>query len=569
MEIKPLDQTIKNLLEGAFHKIPRFQRPYSWDRENVEDFWNDAIVADDPDYFIGSFVLYSAKGVTDVLYVVDGQQRLTTITLLLASTRDALHDMGFKPLAAGVQKLIEREDINNELQFVLDSETPYPYLQEQIQKYGERDDPGELGGEEKALKAAYDFLSGQIRKALESIDTDSTIAEKNKLEEKRAKLIGIRDKILRLQLISVQLSSDDDAYLIFETLNTRGKDLTVSDLVKNHLTRLLKPTHKGVDTTKDKWNGILELFDRSESDININRFLHHSWLSRKPYTTEKKLFKEIKKAVDQKSAREFLDTLVSDANLYRLVLEPDSFKWGKTERVVADSIQALNVFRVVQPVPMMLSLVREYRNEGITLKQTKAVFRSMENFHVQFTAVTSQRTGGGTAFMYALSARQLLEAQSKDERAQVIKEFVGKLRDRVPSYDEFEAAFAEIRFTDDNTRQRQLVRYLLRRIDEYLRTGTPPNYDVMTIEHLAPQKPLSNATATPDAVGMMGNLLLVTEELNKNLANKAFGEKIKILKKSDVLLDDSLKNASKWDDSTIENRSKALAKLCYEKVFKV
>ncbi len=569
MEIKPLDQTIKNLLEGAFYKIPRFQRPYSWDRENVEDFWNDAIVADDPDYFIGSFVLYSAKGVTDVLYVVDGQQRLTTITLLLASTRDALHDMGFKPLAAGVQKLIEREDINNELQFVLGSETPYPYLQEQIQKYGEGDDSGELGGEEKALKAAYDYLSGQIRKALESIDTDSTIAEKNKLEEKKAKLIGIRGKILRLQLISVQLSNDDDAYLIFETLNTRGKDLTVSDLVKNHLTRLLKPTHKGVDTTKDKWNGILDLFDRSESGININRFLHHSWLSRKPYTTEKKLFKEIKKAVDQNSARKFLDTLVSDANLYRLVLEPDSFKWGKPERVVADSIQALNVFRVVQPVPMVLSLVREYRNEGITLKQTKAVFRSMENFHVQFTAVTSQRTGGGTAFMYALSARQLLEAQSKDERAQVIKEFVGKLRDRVPSYEEFEAAFAEIRFTDDNTRQRQLVRYLLRRIDEYLRTGAPPNYDVMTIEHLAPQKPLSNATATPDAVGMMGNLLLVTEELNKNLANKAFGEKIKILKKSDVPLDDSLKNASKWDNSTIESRTKALTKLCYEKIFKV
>ena len=94
LEIKPLDLTVKNLLETGFYKIPRFQRPYSWDRENVEDFWEDAIHADDPDYFIGSFVLYRAKDDPDLLFVVDGQQRLTTITLLLAAIRDALHDLG-------------------------------------------------------------------------------------------------------------------------------------------------------------------------------------------------------------------------------------------------------------------------------------------------------------------------------------------------------------------------------------------------------------------------------------------------------------------------------------------
>ena len=59
MEIKPVDQTVEKLLKSAFYKIPRFQRPYSWDRENVEDFWNDAVTADDPDYFIGSFVVYN------------------------------------------------------------------------------------------------------------------------------------------------------------------------------------------------------------------------------------------------------------------------------------------------------------------------------------------------------------------------------------------------------------------------------------------------------------------------------------------------------------------------------
>jgi len=302
MEIKPLDLTVKSLLETAFYRIPRFQRPYSWDRENVGDFWADAILAEDPDYFIGSFVLYREKGDPDVLFVVDGQQRLTTITILLASVRDALHDLEFEALAGAVQKLIEREDINSHLRFMLDSETPYPYLQEQIQKYPEKGSEEAIGSEQEALASAYTFLLDKVKGAVSSVDADTTISDEKKRDEKKRKLIDIRDRVLRLQLITVQLGAEDDAYLIFETLNTRGKDLTVSDLVKNHLTRLLRPRHKGVDLVKHKWDGLLDDFARSEVEININRFLHHAWLSRRPYITEKKLFKEIKRNVDKKTA---------------------------------------------------------------------------------------------------------------------------------------------------------------------------------------------------------------------------------------------------------------------------
>lgn len=133
MIIKPTDRTIKTLLDTGFYKIPRFQRPYSWDKENVDDFWTDVTSAD-PDYFIGSFVLYHEHVNSDVFMVVDGQQRLTTITLLLAAVRNAFHTLGHKGLATGVQKLIEREDINNERHYVLRTETSYPFMQEYIQK---------------------------------------------------------------------------------------------------------------------------------------------------------------------------------------------------------------------------------------------------------------------------------------------------------------------------------------------------------------------------------------------------------------------------------------------------
>jgi hypothetical protein len=568
VEIKPIDQTVKTLLESHFYVIPRFQRPYSWDRENVADFWNDAIQSDDKDYFIGSFVVYRNDATGDATLVVDGQQRLTTITLLLCALRDAFAEQAHPELAKGIHQLIERPDIDNKLKFVLFSETPYPYLQEHIQKFGVAEVVASLGVEEESLKRAHDFLKLQVQSLLSSVDANTTVAADKKADRKKKLLIQVRDKLLRLQLILIQLTNEDEAYIIFETLNTRGKDLRVSDLVKNHLTRLMKPKNKQVDVAKTKWQSILEYLDDASIDIDVNRFLHHSWLSRKPYVPEKKLFKEIRKTVTAAMAGEYLSLLTSDSELYRGIVDPKSHKWTKEEKPIAASLRALNLFRVVQPVPMLLAILRAYQDHRLSLRQIRQLLRTMENFHFQFSAVTAQRTGGGTGQMFALGARALEAATTKDKADQSIKGFVKKLRERLPSDAEFEAGFAEISFTEENPKQKPVVKYLLSRIDEYLRKNAAVDYDSMTIEHLAPVAP--GAGTAPTNVGAIGNLLLVTEEINsKTLANKAFDKKKAELKKAKVLLDDSIENASSWGEAEVTARTIALAKLSQEKVFKV
>jgi uncharacterized protein with ParB-like and HNH nuclease domain len=150
MKITCADKEVGQLLKEAFYKIPRFQRPYSWDHVNVEEFWNDAVVESEGDYFIGNFVLYEDKG---ALGVVDGQQRLTTITLLLCALRNALKAQGDKKLAQGLHNLIERPDINSEMFYVLQTETSYPYLQEYIQKFGSKPTTSDdAGPEEKKIR---------------------------------------------------------------------------------------------------------------------------------------------------------------------------------------------------------------------------------------------------------------------------------------------------------------------------------------------------------------------------------------------------------------------------------
>jgi Protein of unknown function DUF262/Protein of unknown function (DUF1524) len=569
MDIKPVDRTIRNLLESGFYKIPRFQRPYSWEATHVEDFWDDAITSADLDYFIGSFVVYPESKSSDTLMVVDGQQRLTTITLLLAALRNAFDAEGNPALAKGIQKRIETEDLDNTRQYILQSETSYPYLQEHIQKHGSADLPPNPGSEEVALKEAFELLAEKVGSVLDAIESDASIAKAKKASAKQKRLQQLRDKVLRLQLIVVQLSNEDDAYLIFETLNTRGKNLGVSDLVKNHVTRLMKPTNKGVDVARDRWNTVRTTLDESASDLDLNRFIYHSWLSRHPYVGNAALFREIKTCVRSASeAKQFLETLSLDVGHYRTVLEPESHQWPHEHRDIASSLRTLNAFRVVQPVPLTLAILRSLAARELTTKQVRQTLLALENFHAQFTGVAAQRTGGGTARMYA--AEDLCLAGDTNKRSKVLREFVEKLRQRVPAFEEFEANLQEISYRSDNTRDKPVVQLLLRRVHEHFAgTASATDYSAMSIEHVYPERPAGTPAVEAELVGAIGNLILLPKGLNEKLANRQFSDKVKAYKEHGIPLDPALARATKWTKKEIKERTKSLAKLLHEKLLRV
>jgi uncharacterized protein with ParB-like and HNH nuclease domain len=304
MKIESHDRTVEALLNSAYFKVPRFQRAYSWERGEVEDFWNDTIADAEGEYFIGSIVLFAHSPGT--LGIVDGQQRLTTITMVLAALRDALADEGFDGLAKALHRLIERPDINDNNQFVLQTETSYPYLQQRIQSFNKEDEEIEAGDEEKRLELAFGLLKDWIAKSVEAVRADPALSDEKKRAQIRSKLMSFRDRILGLKTIMVSLESEDDAYVIFETLNTRGRDLTVSDLVRTHITRLLPQANKNVDRSKERFNAVVAAFEASREDLSVNSFLHHYWLSKYEYTTEKKLYRALKRTIKTKTDAEKL-----------------------------------------------------------------------------------------------------------------------------------------------------------------------------------------------------------------------------------------------------------------------
>lgn len=264
MKIACVDQEIRKILETNYYKIPRFQRPYSWDKENIQEFWDDIHNHKASEFFIGSMVVY-VKG--NYRHIVDGQQRLTTITILLAALRDKFNSTNLEKQANGLQKLIERTNLDDDNEFVIQTSSSYPFFQQQIQNFGDQKKYTPPGEEEILLKEAYDQLQQLIDT---SIDKEPTQIKKKKALE------SIRDKLLSLKAIYVEVDNEDDAYVIFETLNTRGKGLTSADLLKNHLAKQFRQSNANNDTISIQWKKIRDNIDSIEiSDIKLDNFVYH------------------------------------------------------------------------------------------------------------------------------------------------------------------------------------------------------------------------------------------------------------------------------------------------------
>ena len=346
--------------------------------------------------------------------------------------------------------------------------------------------------------------------------------------------------------------------------------MSVGDLVKNYLTKHTKAKNPNVDIPKDKWGLIRDNIDSTTVDLDLDTFLLHVWLSKYEFTTTKTLFKKVKNTIKSGQAKTFLDELLEDSEIYKTIFDTQLRKWSKNEFPLKASLDALYTFKVTQQAPMVLSVMREYQLGNLKFKHVIEILEAIEHFHYIFTAITSQRSSGGIASMYSNYARQLSSATEDSSRSKIIRELRIRMREKIPTYEEFLASFKTLRFTNDYTKQKKIIQYTLGKIDRHFnQNGLAINYDLMTLEHILSQNPKNKGANHEEHVGLMGNLIFIDEKTNNTMGNKSFSEKIKILKESGIYLDDILKNVAKWDDAEIEKRTEKLASLAFTKVFKI
>jgi len=575
MKIEANDKEVRDIFSLGYFKIPRFQRPYSWMEEEVINFWEDVVIRDYEDYFIGSMVLYQTE--KPYYGIVDGQQRLTTITLMLAAIRNAFLEHGDENLAKGVHQYIEKANIDNVNEYILNSETSFPYLQGNIQRFEKIEIQCTVGNEEQNLKSAFELINKQLYSRIPKFENNDS--GNNLFAERQRQILeilkNIRNKVLSLKLVFIQLDNEDDAYLIFETLNTRGKDLTTPDLVKNLLLQKLRASNVTLDDYKVIWNGILQKFDDNGLDKNIvESFLYHHWLSKYGETTQKQLFGEIKKYIDSSNKNEsqnkshlLLLEFQKNSDYYVSIVSPESHQWNPEEKnKIEKSLKALRLFNVKQQNSMILSLIRAYREKKISLRALGKILWKIESFHFIFNAITSQRSSGSIAPLYSKLAQELSSTDNEDTIQSIINTgILRKLKEKLPGFDEFEVNFMDLIYTKNKQRDKKIIQYILEKFMGENINALPVDYNSASIEHIFPQSKGDEAI-----VGNIGNLILVDKTTNaEKLKDNDFGKKIEYLKDLKYPLDSCLSSASKWTEKEIKDRGKSMAHKAYHEIWRL
>ena len=570
MKIEADDKEIQDIFSLGIFKIPRFQRPYSWGKAEVENFWDDIINDVTDSYFIGSMVVYQTR--KPHFGIVDGQQRLTTITIVLSVIRDAFAKLGDTNLAKGIHRYIERPNNDFVDEFVLDTETSFPYLQTHIQSFEESPSKinfdCDVGAEEANLKLAYELLSNKLEDYIPQISEDSSQRDLFTFDNSIIKLRTLRDKFLSLKLVFIQLDNEDDAYLIFETLNARGRDLRTSDLVKNLLLKTIKSSNTAYDSPKQAWNKLVKGFDDiSENDV-IDAFLLHYWISKQEYTTDKKLFACIKSYISKapNNAKSLLESISASSINYCEMLSPENSTWTKEQFEVKLSLEALNSFKVKQQSSFVLSLLSAYKERKVTLKQLKNMLNKIEHFHFVFNAITQQRSSGSVATMYSQHAIDLSNAKNSDEVQKILTSLSRKLETKLPSYEEFEVKFLELNYLSNKTKNKSIIKYALRRLVGNNSNGLDINHDNLTIEHLIPEARIKTGLEG-EIVGSIGNLILTDSSTNGHaLKDKSITEKIALLTQTGFPLSKFFLDNPDWNENKILERTKEISNALYAKV---
>jgi uncharacterized protein with ParB-like and HNH nuclease domain len=573
MELHAYTRTISDLLSvKKTYVVPRFQREYSWTKEQVTELWEDTFsgLTQQPDgeflheeYFIGALVLVGSDKSPE-LKIVDGQQRLTTITMLLSALCEHFRQIGKENVAEAIySNYIAGKDDNGKDYFKLQNESPKPFFQKNIQHL-DKSNEAPATQEEKTLLAAYsDLFAYTDRVGLAKRNGVPRLTD----DQYEAFLKAIRDQVVsHLKVIFITVNEEDEAYTIFETLNARGMNLSFVDLIKNKLFKELKDEHPD-DEAKTTWKKLRAVITSREGG-SLEDFVRHWWISKYSYVSAEKVYKAFKSLWDKEEidARSFITQLHEDALLYVKTASPviDDFRTS-AEREHFYALSAFRVFAIAQQRPFVLSLFRARENGTVKQGTVSEILLFLENFHFMFNAVCSLRPSGVEA-SYSRAARGLRDAKSKPEASAVLASLRESLRKRVPERATFVEKFCELRHSNSYLKDKRLVQYVLQRLVRATLNTKELVPNDLTIEHILPQNGNDD-----DLVGQLGNLLPLGKALNEDAADQSVEKKLPHYLKSDFpLVSDFARTfPGAWGAVEIEKRTKELAEHSYDVVWKI
>lgn len=440
--------------------IPRFQREFVWDKDDaLSVFWEDILDNIEykngslcwSEYFLGNVVLIEKlqDKTEKSRSVVDGQQRLTAITIFLSALYDSFVSVEEKVLAKKVYEyIVASDDDDNEIT-LLKTESPKPFFQMRIQARKKDMSYVPKSAEEKRLLDAYNFFVGNLSKKTITKEFKERFGQNlNYIDILKA----IRDQVLNCTVVYVAVESMKDAYMIFEVLNAKGEPLNAVELIKNLIFKVLT-LDSPIDIAAEKWKIIK---NNVGTDEDVETFYRYFWLANYHFTNKKKLYQDFDDRIKERDYESFLDGLVSASDIYKKIINPKLIDKKRIELLpVFYALESFSLFHVTQVRTILLSL---YKEKKITIKNLSRTLQFLENFHFAFSAVCSSRPSG-LENRYSKYSLLLLKTE-RSKVQQVLNKFFEEMLSKVPSYETFKKSINDLWYTDDKTKDKPLIQYI-------------------------------------------------------------------------------------------------------------
>ncbi|OKB23942.1 hypothetical protein AOD82_0205960 [Helicobacter pylori] len=520
--------------------IPIYQRLYSWEKEQCKELWDDIIKIGGNDkmdgHFIGS-ILYVLDGIThsdNALLIIDGQQRLTTITLLLTALRDHLSDEVKRKEIEDHYLINSDKDGDEKFRLIL-SESDKDTLLSLIDK--NRRKPSEPSSK---IVENFKLFEEWIRKNTNQLET-------------------IFKGLEKLMIVYIALrEGKDDPQLIFESMNSKGIELTQTDLIRNYIV---------METETEKQEGFYNKYWRAmEEDFKQNKKLfdrfvrHYLTIKTREIPNINKVYVAFKRYQQERGIE--TEVLLQDLQKYcgyfcRIVFKKESDK---------DLNKALGFLVDLEMdviYPLLLELYSDY-SDGVLSKADFIPIIALIESYICRRAVCGLGTNSLNK-VFPSFARHI----QKDEYFKSLKVHFGYLTNnqRFPDDDEFKKLFITINFYNLKEKFRK---YLFERLEKF-DTNEPVNTKGLTVEHIMPQKLTEEwerdlgenfQEIHNKYLHTIGNLTLTG--YNSEYSNKSFQEKRdmeKGFKDSPLRLNQGLRDLKSFGEEEIKKRANDLADL--------
>lgn len=537
------EQFVRLMSNGFHYEVPKYQRDYSWDKEQWSDLWYDLMqmIEEKDSHYMGYLVLQTSDDIN--FTIIDGQQRITTICILILAVinylkkiqcsedEKKLNEQRANALLTTYIGNIDMITLTSVNKLVLNRNNNHFY-KTYLSSLQEAPKRG-LNASERLMKNAFDTFSSYLKEQYKNAE----------------ELISFVENIVNNLFFTVITVTDElNAFKVFETLNARGVQLSSSDLLKNYLFSVANEQHQTkLDELEDLWAEVSDILKETQ----VSDFLRIYWNSNHKTIRKNQLYKTIRDEIKtSEQSFSLLRDMRKKADIYMALKSSEDELW-RNNKDIRENLELLRLFNVTQPMSLLISA---YSN--LSLKEFDSLLSKIVIISFRYNIICGKNPNEQEVLYNKLALD--IELNKTYNINDLLNSGI-YVKDA-----EFEQIFTYKEFVY-NSRNNQIAKYILCKLEKF-EYGLTVDRDDTTLEHILPDNPDESWEWDDSAIQQykyrLGNMALLEKGKNSDLGNASYLEKKDVYSKSSIPSTKKIGDTvNEWSESIITTRQQKMSKI--------